>query len=129
MEEIKRCPYCDEKIAFAAKKCKHCGEWLNNTVPVVPPIIINNQPERQVESPSNKLGTSGFVLSLLGVVLCWIPVANYVLWLLGLIFSFVGVFRAPRGLAIAGLVLSSILLIVLIFVIGAIATLIGGAAL
>lgn len=25
----KYCPYCQEKIAFGAKKCKHCGEWLD----------------------------------------------------------------------------------------------------
>ncbi len=28
MEETKRCPYCDEIIQPRAKKCKHCGEWL-----------------------------------------------------------------------------------------------------
>ncbi len=24
-----QCPYCAEEILAAAKKCKHCGEWLN----------------------------------------------------------------------------------------------------
>lgn len=23
------CPYCSEEIIFSAKKCKHCGEWLD----------------------------------------------------------------------------------------------------
>jgi len=28
MEE-RRCPYCDEVISLNAKKCKHCGEYLD----------------------------------------------------------------------------------------------------
>ena len=24
------CPYCGEEIFVLAKKCKHCGEWLEN---------------------------------------------------------------------------------------------------
>jgi hypothetical protein len=27
--ETKYCPYCGEEILAIAKKCKHCGEWLN----------------------------------------------------------------------------------------------------
>jgi len=32
MIEVKECPYCGEEILSVAKKCKHCGEWLNDTV-------------------------------------------------------------------------------------------------
>lgn len=28
-QPTKRCPYCGEEILAVAKKCKHCGEWLN----------------------------------------------------------------------------------------------------
>lgn len=55
------------------------------------------------------------------LILCWIPILDWILWLLGVIFSFIGVFRAPRGLAIAGLVISFIGIIILITFIGAIA--------
>ena len=28
-KEKKQCPYCGEEILAVAKKCKHCGEWLD----------------------------------------------------------------------------------------------------
>jgi len=31
IEEFKRCPYCAEEILAVAKKCKHCGEWLDKS--------------------------------------------------------------------------------------------------
>lgn len=34
MDETKRCPYCGEEILAVAKKCKHCGEWLEPKEPV-----------------------------------------------------------------------------------------------
>lgn len=77
---------------------------------------------QQQASKSNGLGTAGFVLALIGLILCWIPILDWILWLLGVIFSFIGVFKAPRGLAIAGLVISFIGLIIIFAVIGAIAS-------
>ena len=29
--ETKQCPYCSEEILATAKKCKHCGEWLEES--------------------------------------------------------------------------------------------------
>ena len=31
MEETKKCPYCGKEILAVAKKCKHCGEWLDKS--------------------------------------------------------------------------------------------------
>lgn len=81
-------------------------------------IIIN-----QSEKKSNGVGTAGFVLALIGFLFGWIPLIGFflggVFWLLGLILSFVGVFKKPKGLAITGLILSFGNLLILIFVTGA----------
>tara|TARA_B100001939_G_scaffold341589_1_gene351430 strand:+ start:459 stop:746 length:288 start_codon:yes stop_codon:yes gene_type:complete len=79
-------------------------------------IIIN-----QVQKKSNGIGTAGFVLALIALFLGWIPFLGWIIWLLGLIFSFVGVFKSPRGLSIAGLIISFIGIIMLIVVFGALA--------
>lgn len=60
----------------------------------------------------NGMGIAGFVLALCAFLFCWIPVLNVILWLLGVIFSLIGVFRQPRGFAIAGLVISFIGIII-----------------
>lgn len=70
------------------------------------------------KAPGNGLGTAGFVLALLGLVFCWVPVLDWILWILGVIFSLIGVFRPRKGLAIAGLVISFIGLIVMVVLLG-----------
>ena len=76
--------------------------------------IVNVQGPR-----SNGLGTAGFVLALLSLILSWAPIVNLVMWFLGLLFSLIGVFKKPKGLAIAGLVISLIDIIIVIVVFGA----------
>lgn len=81
-------------------------------------VIIQQTPSQG----SNGLGTAGFILALLALIFCWVPVLDWILWILGLVLSFCGVFKAPKGLAIAGLVISLIGLILIVVVFGAIAT-------
>ena len=77
------------------------------------PTVIINQTE------SNGIGTAGFVLALIAIFLGWVPVLGWIIWLLGLIFSAVGLTRQPKGLAIAGLVISLVGIVMLIAVFGA----------
>lgn len=62
MEETKRCPYCGEEILAIAKKCKHCGEWLdNNSRDTIPNSISNIEsvnPIPQTEVQSDKKDSS-----------------------------------------------------------------------
>lgn len=66
----------------------------------------------------NGMGIAGFVLSLLALVLGGVPGVNAILFLLSLIFSIIGVSKKNRkkGLAIAGLAISVVVLILLIFI-------------
>ncbi len=82
---------------------------------------------KQKEKESNGAGTAGFVLAIISLFLGWIPFIGWLLWLLGLVLSFVGIFKKPKGLAIAGLVISLLGLILLIFLFAGLAIL-GAAA-
>ena len=86
-------------------------------------IIIQNQP-----SKSNGIGTAGFVLALIALVFCLVPILNGIVWFLGLVLSAIGVFKQPRGLAIAGLAISLIGIIILLSVVGLFAAGAAGAA-
>jgi hypothetical protein len=99
------------------------SDFQNNGGPTIPnqTVIIQQPPAK----PTNGIGTAGFVLALVNVFLFWAPVLSWILWMLGLIFSFVGVFKQPKGLAIAGLVISLLGLILILLVAGLIASLIG----
>lgn len=82
---------------------------------------------QQVGGKSNGVGTAGFVLSLVALFLGSVPFIGWILWLLGIIFSFAGIFKQPRGLAIAGLVISLIGIIVILFISGTVLALLGAA--
>ena len=69
--------------------------------------VLGNQPVVE-EKKSNGMGITGFVLSLVAIILFWVPGLNVVLFLLGLIFSIIGIVRKPKGFAIAGLIISGV---------------------
>ena len=81
------------------------------------------QPYGNPSAQGNGLAVAGFVCSLLAVVLFWFPGVNFVLWVLGLVFSSVGLNRSNklnlphRGLAIAGLVIALVPGALLVFVV------------
>ncbi len=78
--------------------------------------------QRQVQTPPfpqqrprrNMLGGTGFVLGVIGVVLFWAPFVRFILSVLGLTFSLVGLFRKGyrKAFAITGVVLSALVLFI-----------------
>ena len=60
------------------------------------------------------LGGTGFVLGVIGVVLFWAPFVRFILGVLGLTFSLVGLFRKDcrKAFAITGAILSALVLLI-----------------
>ena len=139
------CKYCGKELQPGAAFCSSCGKPQGNVPvqqptgqmmqqPVIQPYIVstcqppqtapistNNTTTVVVEGgSSNSMGTAGFIIALLGLVFCWVPIGNLILWFLGLIFSLIGLFKSPRGMAIAGLVLSLIIILIIISIWGTI---------
>ncbi len=100
--------------------------WIDYFLPATPYQSSYQQPYQQPFPPApaplvrskNGMGIAGFVLSLLALGMCVVPGVNAILFLLGLIFSIIGVSKKNRkkGLAIAGLAISVVVIICLIFV-------------
>jgi len=84
-------------------------------------VIVNQLPEKK----SNGVGTAGFILAIIGFFLGWIPYLGWLVWALGLILSAIGVFKQPRGLAIAGLIISVAVIILIVFVFSYLMALLG----
>lgn len=101
--------FSDEIENKLDNKVKEASTIINNTI--------------QTRNNSNSIGTAGFVLALIALFLGWIPLIGNVLWFLGAIFSIIGLFRTPKGLAIAGTVISFIGLIIMLVIVGGIASL------
>ena len=145
------CKYCGKELQKGALFCSTCGRPQGN-VPIQQPAVqmaqqpvygqpyiagayqqprptmtsVSNDSSTTVivqGSRSNSMGVAGFIIALIGLIFCWIPVVDFILWFLGLVFSFIGLFKAPRGMAIAGFVLSLIVIFLIIAFMGSIAAL------
>ena len=118
------CPKCGRLVSDTLSNCPGCNASLTNAPQQsgTQQSIYVNVPEK---SNSNGLGVAGFVLALIGLFIGWVPALGWIIWLLGAIFSFAGLFKQPRGLAIAGFVISFIDLLLLLLVFGAGLSLLG----
>ena len=75
-----RCPYCHEEIRPAAKKCKHCGEWLTPEMREPRPPSPPPQPQQPiiVERGGGGCGSGcGSCLVILVIVFIVLPVLGF----------------------------------------------------
>lgn len=91
------------------KEYEDLNEETNNKT------IINNIVTTPVQK--NNIGLAGFILSLVNLLASFLPFVGFIIWILGAVFSIIGLFKAPRGFAIAGTIISFIWLILMIIII------------
>ncbi len=78
-----------------------------NTNPQPQTIIIQQQTGNR-----NGLGLTGFIMSITGLVLYWVPVLCWLLLVPAFLLSFIGQFRKPRTMAIFGAIISGLIIFV-----------------
>ena len=66
------------------------------------------------EDNKNSIGIIGFVLSITSLVLFWVPVLKWLLLIPAMILSLIGLSRKPRKLAIAGVIISFLVFIIIL---------------
>lgn len=136
-----KCVNCGAEINPNSSFCTNCGTKVSSmpqpaaqapAAPTQPPVaqpvyqaqpqapaqpyVVNNTTVEVVKK--NGIGTAGFVCALIGLFVSWIPILGWILWLVGAILSVVGIFKKPRGLAIAGTVISFIDVLILLAIAG-----------
>lgn len=65
----KKCPYCAEEILAEAKKCKHCGEYLDATLRSEPPSQDSIPPEQKIVVEQQRGCYSNGLMAALGTLI------------------------------------------------------------
>lgn len=115
------CSNCGSEVGLDDNVCGNCGNVINNnaSIPVNNFQSVNNAQSFNNSQPiqnnqTDGFAVAGFILSLVSILCC--GGTSF----LGLIFSIIGLVncnntgKGGKGLAIAGIVLSAIILIIFI---------------
>lgn len=126
----KICLYCRKEVEDTSIFCPNCGQKIESNITNVEPQTVNSN----VSSPANNVGSSeqsnnnvqkkdNNVIAIIGFVLAVIsPLCCCGTSWLGLIFSIIGLIESKKkngigkSLAIAGIIISAILLVLLVVI-------------
>lgn len=74
--ETKKCSYCGGEIMSAARKCKHCGQWLEGNANQLSPsgstISTNKFEEAEIRQSNSKIILGLIVVALVLAFVIWI---------------------------------------------------------
>ena len=102
MEDMARCPKCDGEIVAGARKCKHCGEFLDDALKQE----RSAAPARSAgPPPSNGAAVASLIFGLLGIFVCALGLVAVILGIVGLSKAGKHPAKPGHGLALAGLLL------------------------
>lgn len=127
------CSHCGKQISDQATTCPHCNAVLQpQPQPQLQQSPNANQQTNYVNLPARKsngvdyvgfaFSTIGFVIGIVLIIVSSIMKERNIFpgclvggafWLFGFLFSLIGIFKSPRGFAIAGLIISIVNLIAL----------------
>jgi hypothetical protein len=68
------------------------------------------------ETSSNGIGLAGFIVSLVGLFLGWVPLVGWIIVIVGAILSAVGLTKQPKTFAIVGIILSGLSVLYLLVI-------------
>ena len=119
---MKKCGKCGMIVSDDCTFCPSCGAVMEaaqvtGNAQVCSPIQVPQYMVVQApQKPTNGVGLAGMIIGILSYILCWVPVLDFLLGMIGIILSGVGLRRKERyrlnGFAVAGLVLSIIGLVI-----------------
>lgn len=113
-----KCTKCGETISNDSKFCKNCGEKIEERKDKEEETVQTIEPTSTKQTvPVNGLSITGFVFAMVSLLCCGLVSP------LGLVFSIIGLIkgdeedRTGKGLAIAGIIVSAIMLVLFILMI------------
>ena len=124
---MKHCNKCGAEMPDFAKFCGECGNPFEEeqVMKEEPQTTVYQQPMWQqqsqqqpttviIQSQTNSVGVVGFVFSLLGLFTFYIPLLGWIIVMIGGCCCYYGRKKEPKGLAIAGTVITVINTILLL---------------